>query len=91
MAVAKEMQDKFLETSTKPPKLFISHKTEDKEYADALVSLINYIIGRDDDKIFCSSIAGYGIKPSQDIINEIKNQFDNYNVFMVIMSFPEKS
>ena len=45
MAVAKEMQDKFLETSTKPPKLFISHKTEDKEYADALVSLINYIIG----------------------------------------------
>lgn len=88
MAVAKERQDKFLETSTKPPKLFISHKTEDKEYADALVSLINYIIGRDDDKIFCSSIAGYGIKPSQDIINEIKNQFDNYNVFMVIIHSP---
>lgn len=83
-----ERQKRFPEASTKSPKLFISHKTEDREYADALVSLINYIIGRDEDKIFCSSIAGYGIRPSQDILNEIKYQFDNYDIFMVIIHSP---
>ena len=68
------------ENMTKPPKIFISHKKEDKAYADALVNLINFIIGADGDKIFCSSIQGYGIKQSHDILDKLKEQFDNYEV-----------
>lgn len=72
----------------KLPKVFISHKKEDKAYADALVNLINFILGADGDKIFCSSIPGYGIMQSRDILDELKNQFDHYDVFMVIIHSP---
>lgn len=68
--------------------MFISHKKEDKAYADALVSLINFIVGSDGDKIFCSSIPGYGIKQSHGIMNEMKAQFDNHEIFMVVIHSP---
>lgn len=71
-----------------PPKVFISHKKEDKDYADALVNLINFIIGPDGDKIFCSSVPGYGIRQSRDILEELKRQFDQYEVYMVIIHSP---
>lgn len=76
------------ENIAKSPKVFISHKKEDKAYADALVNLINFILGADGDKIFCSSIPGYGIRQSRDILDELKNQFDRYDVFMVIIHSP---
>lgn len=76
------------EKKVKAPKVFISHKKEDKAYADALVNLINFIIGADGDKIFCSSVQGYGIKQSRDIMDELKAQFDNYEVFMIIIHSP---
>ena len=76
------------EKMVKAPKVFISHKKEDKAYADALVNLINFIIGADGDKIFCSSVQGYGIKQSRDIMDELKAQFDNYEVFMIIIHSP---
>ncbi len=72
----------------KTPKVFISHKKEDKPYADALVNLINFILGADGDKIFCSSIPGYGIRLSRDILEELKRQFDQYEVYMVIIHSP---
>lgn len=72
----------------KSPKVFISHKKEDKAYADALVSLINFILGADGDKIFCSSIPGYGIRQSRDILDELKRQFDQYEIYMVIIHSP---
>lgn len=74
--------------TSKPPKVFISHKKEDKAYADALVNLINFILGADGDKIFCSSIPGYGIRQSKDILEELKRQFDQYEVYMVIIHSP---
>lgn len=76
------------ENIAKSPKVFISHKKEDKAYANALVNLINIILGADGDKIFCSSIPGYGIRQSRDILDELKNQFDHYDVFMVIIHSP---
>ena len=72
----------------KRPKVFISHKKEDKAYADALVNLINFIIGPGKDKIFCSSVPGYGIKLSHDILDELKSQFENYEIFMAIIHSP---
>ncbi len=76
------------EQSKRPPKVFISHKKEDKGFADALVNLINFIIGHDGDKIFCSSVPGYGIRQSRDILDELKRQFDQYEVYMVIIHSP---
>ena len=73
---------------TLPPKIFISHEKEDHLYADALVNLINFIIGPSGDKIFCSSIPGYGIRLSRDIMDELRAQFDNYDIFMIIIHSP---
>ena len=72
----------------KPPKVFISHKKEDQDYADALTNLINFIIGAEGDKLFCSSIPGYGIKLSHDIMEDLKAQFDNYEIYMIIIHSP---
>ena len=69
LAVVKEKGEDTPAAAVKPPKVFISHKTEDSAYAEALKNLINFIIGAEGDKLFCSSIPGYGIKPSQDIID----------------------
>lgn len=70
------------------PKVFISHKKEDKDYADALLNMINFIIGSNGDKIFCSSVPGYGIKQSHHIMDALKAQFDNNDIFMVIIHSP---
>lgn len=72
----------------KSPKIFISHKKEDKAYANALVNLINFIVGADGDKIFCSSVQGYGIRQSRDIMDELKAQFSQYEIFMIIIHSP---
>ena len=72
----------------RPPKIFISHKKEDEAYAQALVNLINFIVGADGDKVFCSSVPGYGIKQSRDIMDEMKVQFDDHYIFMVIIHSP---
>lgn len=76
------------QTTEKSPKVFISHKKEDDTYAQVIVNLINFIIGADGDKVFCSSVPGYGIKQSRDIMGEMKAQFDNHDVFMVIIHSP---
>ena len=72
----------------KPPKVFISHKYEDKKYAKALIDLIDFILGAGGEKVFCSSIPGYGIKQARPILEELKQQFDNNNVFMLIIHSP---
>ena len=75
-------------STDKTPKIFISHKKEDKAYADALVNMLNFIVGADGDKIFCSSVQGYGIRQSRDIMDELKAQFENYEIFMIIIHSP---
>ena len=75
-------------TIEKSPKIFISHKKEDEAYAQALVTLVDFIIGADGDKVFCSSVPGYGIRQSCDIMDKMKAQFDNHNIFMVIIHSP---
>ena len=73
---------------SKPRKVFISHKKEDKAFADALVDLIEFIIGSDGDRIFCSSIPGYGVRQSRSILEELKTQFDQNEVYMIIIHSP---
>lgn len=86
--IADKKEIKEVPEAKKTPKVFISHKQEDKSFADALVTLINFIIGPSGDKVFCSSIPGYGIRQSRDIIDDLKAQFDKHNIFMVIIHSP---
>lgn len=72
----------------KKPKIFISHKTEDKPFVEELVDLIEHIIGTDSDNIFCSSIGGYDIKPGKDILSELKRQFEENDVLFIIVHSP---
>ncbi len=70
------------------PKIFISHKSEDKPFVDALVKLLRLYIGSEADKIFCSSVPNYKIGLSQEIYSTIKSQFENYDLFTIIVHSP---
>lgn len=72
----------------RPPKIFISHKSEDEDFVKALVKLLRLYIGSESDKIFCSSVPNYKIGIGKDIYPEIKAQFDKHEVFMIIIHSP---
>ena len=72
----------------RPPKIFISHKSEDVGFVNALVNLLRLYIGSNEDKIFCSSIPNYKIGLGKDIYPEIKAQFEKHDVFMIIIHSP---
>lgn len=72
----------------KTPKIFISHKTEDKPFVKELVRMLEFIVGTDQDKLFCSSIAGYDIKPGREILEELRRQFNDYEIYLIIVHSP---
>lgn len=69
-------------------KIFISHKSEDEPFVDALVNLLRLYIGSDAEKIFCSSVPNHKIGIGKEIYHEIKTQFEDYEIFMVIIHSP---
>lgn len=72
----------------RPPKIFISHKSEDKPFVDALVDLLRHYIGSEPNKIFCSSIPNYKIDLGKEIYNQIATQFADNDVFTIIVHSP---
>ena len=68
----------------KETKVFISHSSKDKVYADELVELLEYI-GFDENNLFCSSTSGYDIPLGEDIYEYLKNQFNTYNLHVIFM------
>ena len=70
-------------------KIFISHKSEDKPFVMALIKLLRLYIGSDSDKIFCSSVPNYKIGIGKEIYPEIKSQFEEHEVFMIIVHSPK--
>ena len=72
----------------RPPKIFISHKSEDEDFVKALVKLLRLYIGSESEKIFCSSVPNYKIGIGKDIYPEIKSQFEKHEVFMIIIHSP---
>ena len=71
-----------------PPKIFISHKSEDEAFVKALVKLLRLYIGSEAEKIFCSSVPTYKIGIGKEIFPEIKSQFEGNDVFMIIVHSP---
>ena len=73
---------------SRPPKIFISHKSEDEAFVKALVKLLRLYIGSEAEKIFCSSIPTYKIGIGKGIFPEIKSQFEGNDIFMIIVHSP---
>ena len=69
-------------------KIFISHKSEDEPFVNALVNLLRLYIGSDSEKIFCSSISNYKIGIGKEIYPTIKSQFEDYEVLTIIIHSP---
>lgn len=81
------MQSKDNLKKGKSPMVFISHSSKDKEFAEALVDLLESI-GLDKDTLFCSSVAGYGLNLSDDIFETLRNFFLNHDLFMIFIHSP---
>lgn len=73
---------------SRPPKIFISHKSEDEAFVKALVKLLRLYIGSEAEKIFCSSVPTYKIGIGKEIFPEIKSQFEGNDIFMIIVHSP---
>lgn len=69
---------------TKPPKIFISHATTDKEYVAKLVELLDGM-GLNQTQVFCSSLPGYDIPVGKDIFDYLLEQFQNYELHVLLI------
>lgn len=82
-----EIQKKEMKCSEKLPLIFISHSSKDKEFAKLIVDLLKEM-GLSQKQVFCSSIPGYDIGLSEDIIETLYNKFNEYNLYMIFMHSP---
>jgi len=78
---------KTAENKTKAPMVFISHSSKDKDFAEALVDLLESI-GFDDSNLFCTSVDGYGIGLSKDIFVTLLSLFKEYNLYVIFIHSP---
>ncbi len=69
---------------TKPPKIFISHSSNDQDYVKKIVALLDDM-GLDDSQVFCSSLPGYDIPIDKDIFDYLLEQFQEYNLHVIIV------
>lgn len=80
-----EKEDNTVSIS-KPSKIFISHSTNDANYVEVIVELLENI-GLNENQIFCSSLREYGIKISEDIFERLKMEFDTYDLWVFFLIF----
>ena len=69
------------------PMVFISHSSKDKEFAEALVDLLESI-GLNKETLFRSSVDGYGLGVSDDIFETLRGLFENHDLFMIFLHSP---
>lgn len=71
-------------SNNKEKKLLISHSSDDKEYCEALVTLLE-VIGMNESNMICSSIPGYGIPLDADIYQWLASQFNKIDLHVVFI------
>lgn len=74
-------------TEEKTPMVFISHSSKDKDFAEALVALLEDL-GMDSTNVFCSSVNGYGISLGKDIFEKLRSLFEEHNLFVLFIHSP---
>ncbi len=69
-------------------RLFISHSSKDLEYVEILVDLLESL-GLSGDRIFCTSLEGYGIGLGEDFLDTIRDELraDTLVVFLLSKNF----
>lgn len=87
MANVKNMPVDDNENKKKSPMVFISHNSEDKNFVEPLVDLLESI-GLNKDTLFCSSVVGYGIKLGDDIYDTLRELFRTHDLFMIFIHSP---
>lgn len=74
-------------TRTQTPKVFISHSSKDKDFVEALVTLLESI-GFDNKTLFCSSVEDYWIGLSQNIFESLRSLFHDHELFVIFVHSP---
>ncbi len=72
-------------TGANPPLVFISHAELDKEFANEIVTLFEFIGVKGKDKLLCTSVDGYRIPVGRDIVEYLREVFNNYDLFVIIL------
>lgn len=76
-----------MNADAKIPMVFISHSSKDKDFANALVALLEDI-GFDSSNLFCSSVEGYGIALSKDIFETLRSLFNEHSLYVIFIHSP---
>ena len=82
-----ETKQRDAETVEKTPMVFISHSSNDLEFVEALVTLLESI-GFNNRTLFCSSIPDYWIGLSKDIFASLKQLFTDHELFVIFIQSP---
>lgn len=82
-----DMQSKDNSKKGNSPMVFISHSSKDKEFAEALVDLLESV-GLNKETLFCSSVDGYGLGLSDDIFETLLGLFESHDLFMIFLHSP---
>lgn len=64
-------------------KVFISHASMDKEVVEDIIDILE-AVGLDNNKIFCTSVEGYGIPLGEDFLEILKHKL-NENILVVFV------
>lgn len=76
-----------MQTSIKTPKIFISHSSSDESHVELIVKLLKDM-GFNQDKVFCSTIPGYGIGLGKDIYNTLLELFNEHDLYVIFVHSP---
>lgn len=69
---------------SKPHKLFISHNTADKDYAEAFIGLLESL-GLYQDEIICSSVPPYCVPLDDKVYDWLANEFQKSDLHMIFL------
>lgn len=79
--------NEIMQTNKKTPMIFISHSSSDKPHVELIVKLLKEM-GFNQDKVFCSTIPGYGIGLSEDIYDVLLNLFNEHDLYVIFVHSP---
>lgn len=80
-------QTKVMKKNSSSPRIFISHSTKDWDIVNGFIDNILILsFGLTREQIFCSSVTGTGIKSGADFKNVIKEELQNANAVIQIIS-----
>ena len=79
--------NEIMKTNKKTPMIFISHSSNDEPHVEFIVKLLKEM-GFNQDKVFCSTIPGYGIGLSKDIYDTLLNLFNEHDLYVIFVHSP---